>query len=222
MRCTWKLPREKHLEHLLPVQGLVWRKRNNFVDCGWMQAWAPRNMLLRGSSQGGFWGRGALKRWGAWTLGLGSCGVGWRLENIFLELDPRLDWHLHMLTQGRQGRSWDKSASRVGRSLSLVDQLMTAFLPEKECQVTVLIICQLQSGGWQGHFYLQIVVFARLTPPASNWCKQRWCCQMFWCSVATGPWLVNILADPIFALHRLTNISDLECNVVKDPVACVD
>ena len=113
------------------------RKTNNFVDCGWIQAWAPRNMLLRGSSQGGFWGRGALKRWDAWTLGLGSCGVGWRLENIFLELAPRLDWHLHMLTQGRQGRSWDKSASRGGRSLSLVDQLMTAFLPEKECsQVT--------------------------------------------------------------------------------------
>ena len=139
MRCTWKLPREKHLEHLLPVQGLVWR--NNFVSNAsglWMNAslsaekHAPERVVSRW-----FLRAGSIEEVSRLNIGFGFMRSWMKAGNIFLELDPRLDWHLHMLTQGRQGRSWDKSASRVGRSLSLVDQLMTAFLPEKECaQVT--------------------------------------------------------------------------------------
>ena len=91
MRCTWKPPREKHLEHLLPVQGLVWRKR--YASGLWMIAslsaekHAPERVVSRW-----FLRAGSIEEVRRLNIGFGLMRSWMKAgKHFFLELVPRLD-----------------------------------------------------------------------------------------------------------------------------------
>ena len=73
---------------------------------------------------------GSMEEVSRLNIGFGFIRSCMKAGKRVLGIVVKLRYNLHMPTQGKRGKSWDKYSSRVGLLLSSLDPLMTASLPE--------------------------------------------------------------------------------------------